>query len=231
MKKKKNNENDKFVPMMKVFYGSSCSKLNALQKHLEKTLKIVQDIAEQFGEQVKPNQFKVEEFLAIFNTFREQFIEAKIKIEEIEEKREKELKKKMAEERRKQEKEEIKRKKKGEKTKEEKKKRQQTKLHSGEKNKATDNNEHKHNNENENRNDADKTDKMLDEMGDTSKYLAKLKQSRKIGKIHDKNKRKQLMFFKSRHTVTKDSGDYDERENRAHRRSETVDLNEVKDKN
>jgi len=112
---KKDSNDDKFTSVMKTFYEYASLKVNELQKHLETSLKDVQNLAELFGEQVKPNQFKVEEFLTVFNSFREQFQEAKIKVEESEERRAKEEKKKQAEEKRKLEKEETKRKKQEEK--------------------------------------------------------------------------------------------------------------------
>jgi len=68
-------------------------------------------------------------------------------------------------------------------------------------------------------------------MGDTSKYLAKLRKNRKNTK-DGKTRRKQSMFFKSRRNILTDANGQetaDDHEVHEWGRSDTIDLNELKD--
>lgn len=161
-------------------------------------------VSGEWGEKVKPSQFKVEEFFSVFHEFRQQFIAERKKILDKEAKVQAQQRKFEAEERRKEEKqrrrkdEKLRKQKAKEMKKQARAKMQKSVAFGDEVNGGGRKRKKKHRKRN-------KTDKMLDEMGDAHKYLAKLRTNRKKNaKHHGIGGRKKSMFFKARRSLLLD---------------------------
>jgi len=216
---KKDNQ-DQFNDVMGAFYAEADEKVKALIKNFNDTITNVQDLAKFYGQKVKPTQFKVEEFFGIFDEFRSTFIENRDKIIAAELEIEKAKKKEAAKKKRAQEMEALKQKKKAEKDKK-KKEREEKRRRKAERKKKVgfaadvggddDNDDKKKKSKKKKKG---KTDKMLDEMGDAHKYLAKLRKNRKNkSKANLLGARKKSMFFKDRKQMMLDPAEIERLQN------------------
>ncbi|ETO05164.1 hypothetical protein RFI_32232, partial [Reticulomyxa filosa] len=192
-------EEDKFVPVMQEFYKKAEKDVKQLRKSYEDLSNNVKHLATFYGEEVKKD-IKFEEFFGIFSKFRDAFVENINKIKEMEAKVEKEEKKRKAEDDKKKRKEEMKKKKQDEK--ERKRQMRDRKKKKSRRNLETPDAAGNENDEpKEKAADQKKTDKIIDEFSDTSKYLAKLRKNhRKGGKAKSGNNRKS-MYFKAKRTL------------------------------
>ena len=193
---------DKFNEVMSSFYIDANSKVQQLIKNFNETIQNVQELAKFYGEKVKPSQFKVEEFFGIFNEFRDTFIENKDKIIAQELEVERARKKEEAKRKRAAEMEALKQKKKLEKQKKQKEREEKRRRKAERKKKvgfaADADGDDADERRRKKRKKKGKTDKMLDEMGDAHKYLAKLRKNRKHKSKANLLGRKKSMFFKDR---------------------------------
>merc|ERR1712013_16334 len=211
-KKDDGDDIDKFDEIMREWYAQTKAKASALQKLFTDTISDVQDLAAFYGEKVKPSQFKMEEFFGIFNEFRLTFIESRDKIEKDEAEKEKAKKKAAAAAKREEEMRALKLKKKAEKAEKARKREEKKKRKAARKKKvgfaaAAEDGDGDDGDDSERRakrsgkgSKKGKTDKMLDEMGDATKYLAKLRKNRRNKSKGDVlgGHRKKSLFFKSR---------------------------------
>eukprot|EP01084_Bolivina_argentea_P319103 553498_1 len=205
---KSDNEKDRFQTVMQEFYDASDKKIKQLQKDFNETITGVMDLAKFYGEKVKPSQFKLEEFFGIFNEFRITFVDNRDKILKIENDKQKEAKKAAAKKKRAMEMAALKEKKKKEKEKK-KRERDARKKRKNAKKKvgfASAGGDAAGDSDKKRAKKKGKTDKMLDEMGDAHKYLAKLRKNRKqkskgnllVGAMGN---RKKSMFFQDRRAL------------------------------
>jgi len=218
---KEEQEEDKFNDVMSAFYKESSTKIKDLQTDFSNTITEVQELAKFYGEKVKPSQFKLEEFFGIFNSFREEFIENKEKIEKQEAEEEKIRKKEEAQKRREEEMAKIKAERKAKKEAERAAKAEKRKKKKERKKKvgfATDpQDDDDGDSGGKKKKKKGKTDKMLDEMGDAGKYLAKLRKNRQINKSKGSllGARKKSMFFKDRKHMMLDPEEINKLQNEA----------------
>lgn len=194
------DDEDKFVPIMQDFYKKAEKEVKQLRKLHEESMANVKALANFYGEEVKKD-IKFEEFFGIFNKFRDSFIENINKIKDIELKAEKEEKKRKAEDDKKKRKEEMKKKKQEEKDRkrqlrERKNKKSRRNLETPDANSA-DQDESKEKDPATQK----KTDNIIDEFSDTSKYLAKLRRNNRKGGKNKMGNNRKSMYFKTKRNL------------------------------
>merc|ERR1712083_844106 len=194
-------EEDRFHEVMAPFHEEAKNKVKRLQSDMASTNESIVDLAAFYGLKVKPSAFKFEEFFKIFDEFRSEFVRERDRILQNEAEKEKARKKQEAQIKRAQQMAALREKKKAEK--ERKRRAKEEKKRKGARKKkvgfggddAEDGAERK-----QAKDRRGKTDKMLDEMGDATKYLAKLRRNRKhnqsTASLLGRGGRKKSMFFK-----------------------------------